>query len=764
MNSVLSFFQKQEGISNNLTYDFALKRLCVRKEDNWRGITPSTSSSDYNPEPPIFSAKFANCLNYKHILAIANEDGKIALHNTEIKNYDCDEKALEGQQCHYNAVFDLEWAPSKMSFVSTSGDHTARLWEITESEIKNCRIFTGHTRSVKTAAFRRNDSAVFATGGRDGAILIWDTRAVSNLGSTQRADNCIYSGHAGGPGTPVSQRKRTARTPKLCPTATSSSITGLVFQDDNTLISCGAGDGIIKIWDLRRNYTSYKREPLPKHSLPYAGISTFKGFTNLLCDEAGIRLYANCMDNTIYCYNLSSLLTKPMERYIGLRNTTFYIKSCLSPDGNYLISGSSDEKAYIWNLKNPQPLITLNGHTVEVTCVAWSGTNNMSIVTCSDDARHKIWRIGLEKIDEEDKINYKGYAEYCKDYRQTFNIQNKFNVTRNRLQSLDRTPRSLKRIVEENEKTPSSMENFFKKRSFTEMVGEGYIDGENCSDHKRFHLESRGRRLFSPSTSTSATSSDRIYDRELNLSVVCEDPSQKKFKLSPVLNHPNDSNQENSNNTNTNNNDPKSSASKMFSSITEIIDFTSKSPTKPTLLQSTSSLLSNRGILFSPTSNLPNYVLDGDAPHLGIMSPKRKNKEKVDWLTKIRKQKLMSNRTTFNEKLIATNVATAITCDKDSLCTRLKTDTNIFLSSPPLQSLRISENNPNSITSDGNTPKRRISNSGDIHSAKISTTNLRNNETTILRFFSTISQTQNIHKNQHQPLMQNSVVIPTTST
>lgn len=44
------------------------------------------------------------------------------------------------------------------------------------------------------------------------------------------------------------------------------------------------------------------------------------------------------------------------------------------------------------------------------------------------------------------------------------------------------------------------------------------------------------------------------------------------------------------------------------------------------------------GILFSPTSNLPNFVLDGTAPHLLEMSP-QKCKENVDWLTKIRKEK-----------------------------------------------------------------------------------------------------------------------------
>ena len=41
---------------------------------------------------------------------------------------------------------------------------------------------------------------------------------------------------------------------------------------------------------------------------------------------------------------------------------------------------------------------------------------------------------------------------------------------------------------------------------------------------------------------------------------------------------------------------------------------------------------------FSPTLNLPNYVIDGTAPHLVQMSP-QKLKENIDWLTKIRKER-----------------------------------------------------------------------------------------------------------------------------
>ena len=62
--------------------------------------------------------------------------------------------------------------------------------------------------------------------------------------------------------------------------------------------------------------------------------------------------------------------------YGGHEQHSFYIKTCLSGDGNYLLSGSSDDHAYIWRIGGgPKPLLKLDGHRAEVTCVAWSSND-----------------------------------------------------------------------------------------------------------------------------------------------------------------------------------------------------------------------------------------------------------------------------------------------------------------------------------------------------------------------------------------------------
>lgn len=53
---------------------------------------------------------------------------------------------------------------------------------------------------------------------------------------------------------------------------------------------------------------------------------------------------------------------------------------------------------------------------------------------------------------------------------------------------------------------------------------------------------------------------------------------------------------------------------------------------------SSSTTETKSAILFSPTLNLPNFVIDGTAPHLLQLSPE-KYKENVDWLTRIRRDK-----------------------------------------------------------------------------------------------------------------------------
>ena len=57
-----------------------------------------------------------------------------------------------------------------------------------------------------------------------------------------------------------------------------------------------------------------------------------------------------------YCYKILSnsyyvqCKTPTVQSWRGHKNSTFYVKTALSPNDQFLLSGSSDDKAYIWDV------------------------------------------------------------------------------------------------------------------------------------------------------------------------------------------------------------------------------------------------------------------------------------------------------------------------------------------------------------------------------------------------------------------------------
>ncbi|XP_026751951.2 protein lethal(2)denticleless [Galleria mellonella] len=626
MNFVQSVIDRQMGIYCRLNYDSVLKRLVVGSEESFYGLNNAHVAIGFDQDPPIFACRFSEASGYEHILALANEDGRVAIQDT---SNPCAASGMESFQCHNNAVFDLAWKPGYMNFVTVSGDHTASLWDISDGTPKSIQTFSSHTRSVKTAVFRPMEPSVFATGARDGHILIWDIRTTSQPSVVLKPDNCLLNCHSSfTPKTPGSHSKR----PRF-DQHRAISITGLVFQNDLTLISCGECDGNIKVWDLRKNYNIYKREPLPKHSIPYCGSSTKNGYTNLIIDDAQTRLYASCMDNVIYCFNISTYNAMPEQRYIGHENSTFYIKTSLSPDCMYLVSGSSDKNAYIWNVKYSEPVVKLVGHWAEVTCAAWCRRGDVKLVTCSDDAHHKIWRIGREAPDGDRELS--GRAEVAPRADRTSLPQ---------WGARDHTPSSMKRKLNT---TPSSY-SAKRSRSYTlsarktkrcltdlmnstrdleelEVVVKKFKLDAPTNPEEEVKLLPAGIKRHHDSTQCTSPVKKRAVDREPHCSVSSDwsytTPLPGTSFMTPTKNYEKKSCKILS---------PKSpkimSPNNIHRSPVKV------SPSKVRIITFT-----------TPTKNLPNFVLDGEAPHLRLMSPVKKKQETTDWLTLMGREKRGKN-------------------------------------------------------------------------------------------------------------------------
>ncbi|CAO2638885.1 Denticleless protein homolog [Lemmus lemmus] len=372
-----------------------------------------TSYGETGAPVPPFGCTFCTAPGMEHILAVANEEGFVRLYNTESQT--SKKTCFKEWMAHWNAVFDLAWVPGEFKLVTAAGDQTAKFWDVKAGELMGtCK---GHQCSLKSVAFSKFQKAVFCTGGRDGNIMIWDTRCNKKDGFYRQVNQISGAHNTADKQTP-SKPKKKQNSKGLAPSVDSQqSVTVVLFQDENTLVSAGAVDGIIKVWDLRKNYTN-RQEPLASKSFLYPGTSTRKlGYSSLVLDSTGSTLFANCTDDNIYMFNMTGLKTSPVAVFNGHQNSTFYVKSSLSPDDQFLISGSSDEAAYIWKVSMPwHPPTVLLGHSQEVTSVCWCPSDFTKIATCSDDNTLKIWRLnrGLEEKPGGDKHSMVGWTSQKK--------------------------------------------------------------------------------------------------------------------------------------------------------------------------------------------------------------------------------------------------------------------------------------------------------------------------------------------------------------
>uniref|UniRef100_A0AAX7VFH7 Denticleless E3 ubiquitin protein ligase homolog n=1 Tax=Astatotilapia calliptera TaxID=8154 RepID=A0AAX7VFH7_ASTCA len=338
---------------------------CVRHDEH-------ISYGNLGDSVPPFGLAFSSGNSF-NILAAANEEGIVRLYNTESREY----PLLKAWLAHENAVFDIAWMPGEPQLVTAAGDQMARLWDVKSGELLGS--FKGHLCSLKSVAFAPEEKAVFSTGARDGNIMIWDMRCSKKDGFYRQVNQISGAHNKAETNPPSKTKKRRGGMRGMAPSVDSQqSVTVVLFRDQHTLISSGAVDGVIKMWDLRKNYTAHRHDPVPLQTFPYPGSCTRTrlGYSGLALDSARANVMCNCTDDSIYMFSVCGIKTTPVAVFSGHQNSSFYVKSSVSPDDQFLASGSSDNHTYIWKISNPElPPMTLQGHSEEVTSVAWCPTD-----------------------------------------------------------------------------------------------------------------------------------------------------------------------------------------------------------------------------------------------------------------------------------------------------------------------------------------------------------------------------------------------------
>lgn len=92
----------------------------------------------------------------------------------------------------------------------------------------------------------------------------------------------------------------------------------------------------------------------------------------------------------------SILLAQKPQLVVPIGHTAKITLAVFSPDGQYILSGSDDKTAILWDLQGRQ-IQTFRGHTAKITAACFS-TDGQFILTGSQDQTVKLWTIQGEEL------------------------------------------------------------------------------------------------------------------------------------------------------------------------------------------------------------------------------------------------------------------------------------------------------------------------------------------------------------------------------
>lgn len=245
---------------------------------------------------------------------------------------------------HAGEVLDLSW--SKNNFLlSSSMDKTVRLWHLSRSE---CLCTFKHKDFVTRLAFHPRDDRFFLAGSLDTMLRLWSIPDKAVAYSAQLPDLVTAVGFS-----PDGK------------TAIAGLATGLcIFLETEGLkqqcqIHVRSSRGKNAKGSKITGIQTMVIPPPPSANVPptqAAASSTASHASTDLGNQGGVRVMITSNDSRIRIYTMrDSSLDIKLKGHV---NSCSQIAASFSDDGKYVICGSEDRKAFMWNLTNNNAIST----------------------------------------------------------------------------------------------------------------------------------------------------------------------------------------------------------------------------------------------------------------------------------------------------------------------------------------------------------------------------------------------------------------------
>ncbi|MCY4403746.1 MAG: WD40 repeat domain-containing protein [Candidatus Poribacteria bacterium] len=233
---------------------------------------------------------------------------------------------------------------------------------------KRMLTFKGHTGKIKALAFS-TDESVLASGSDDMSIRLWNTRSGNQL---LKLTDHVKSG----------KKQNFSNAPTL---KSAELVNNLVLSTDGKYLAASSEIGTVWLWELS---TPTLLTTITSHEETADVLMTGTGLSKIgMAFSPDNKLFASGgMNGEILLSDVSpNPVSLPLRKH-SLSVNTF----AFSPDSKLLASGSRDTTIRLWNTETGLEITTLSEHNGEILSLGFS-SDGKTLVSGSTDGTILLW-------------------------------------------------------------------------------------------------------------------------------------------------------------------------------------------------------------------------------------------------------------------------------------------------------------------------------------------------------------------------------------